>query len=109
MVTDGTDNWDFVKSGSLMDLTKLASGYLSRFSPGTVDRFSLDNHVWGLPLSVESSSVFFYNQTLFNRLGLTAPTTFAQMVHVASVIKSKSAYRRWSKAARTRGSGRCGT
>jgi raffinose/stachyose/melibiose transport system substrate-binding protein len=46
--------------------------------------------VWGLPLSVESSSVFFYNQTLFAKDGLTAPTTFAQMVHDASVIKSKS-------------------
>jgi raffinose/stachyose/melibiose transport system substrate-binding protein len=90
VVTDGTENWDFVKSGSLMDLTKMVSPYLSRFSPGTVDRFSLDNHVWGIPLSVESSSVFFYNQTLFTRLGLSAPTTFAQMVHAASVIKSKS-------------------
>ena len=90
VVTDGTENWDFVKSGSLMDLTKLVSPYLSRFSAGTVDRFSLDNHVWAVPLSVESSSVFFYNKTLFSKLGLSAPVTFAQMVHAADVIKSKS-------------------
>ena len=50
----------------------------------------MDNHVWAVPLSVESSSVFFYNQTLFNKLSLGVPTTFAQMVQAASVIKSKS-------------------
>ena len=90
IVTNGTEIWDFVKSGSLMDLTKMVSPYLSRFSPGTVARFTLGGHVWAVPLSVESSSVFFYNATLFGKLGLTPPTTYAQMVHVASVIKAKT-------------------
>lgn len=90
VVTDGTENWDFVKSGSLMDLTKLAGSYTGRFSPGTLDRFSLDGHIWGLPLSVESSSVFFYNQTLFKKLGLAVPQTYPQLVRVASVIKART-------------------
>ncbi len=90
IVTDGTENWDFVKAGSLMDLTKLVSSYTSRFTAGTVARFTLDGHIWGVPLSVESSSVFFYNATLFRRLGLSVPQTYAQMVHDASVIKSKA-------------------
>lgn len=90
IVTNGTEIWDFVKSGSLMDLTKMVKPYLNRFSPGTVARFTLDGHVWGVPLSVESSSVFFYNATLFHKLGLAAPTTFAQMVHAATVLKAKA-------------------
>jgi raffinose/stachyose/melibiose transport system substrate-binding protein len=90
VVTDGTENWDFVKAGSLMDLTRMVSSYTSRFSPGTVARFSLDGHIWGVPLSVESSSVFFYNATLFRRLGLSAPQTYAQFVHDASVIKART-------------------
>lgn len=90
IVTNGTEVWDFVKSGSLMDLTKMVSPYLSRFSPGTVARFTLGGHIWGVPLSVESSSVFFYNATLFRKLGLAAPQTYAQMVHAASVIKAKT-------------------
>jgi len=90
IVTNGTEIWDFVKSGSLIDLTKMVSPYLSRFSPGTVARFTLGGHVWAVPLSVESSSVFFYNATLFGKLGLTPPTTYAQMVRVASVIKAKT-------------------
>ncbi|MGI9006885.1 MAG: ABC transporter substrate-binding protein [Streptosporangiaceae bacterium] len=90
IVTNGTEIWDFVKSGSLMDMTKMVSPYLNRFSPGTVARFTLGGHVWAVPLSVESSSVFFYNATLFHHLGLTAPTTYAQMEHVASVIKARS-------------------
>jgi raffinose/stachyose/melibiose transport system substrate-binding protein len=90
IVTNGTEIWDFVKSGSLTDLTKMVSPYLSRFSPGTVARFTLGGHVWAVPLSVESSSVFFYNATLFGKLGLTPPTTYAQMVHVAAVIKAKT-------------------
>ena len=32
----------------------------------------------------------FYNQTLFKKLKLTPPTTYPQLVHVASVIKSRS-------------------
>jgi raffinose/stachyose/melibiose transport system substrate-binding protein len=90
IVTNGTEIWDFVKSGSLTDLTKMVSPYLSRFSPGTVARFTLGGRVWAVPLSVESSSVFFYNATLFGKLGLTPPTTYAQMVHVAAVIKAKT-------------------
>ena len=90
IVTNGTEIWDFVKSGSLLDLTKMVSPYLNRFSPGTVSRFTLGGKVWGVPLSVESSSVFFYNATLFHRLGLTPPSTYAQMVHVASVIKART-------------------
>ncbi len=90
VVTDGTENWDFVKSASLMDLTRLVSSYISRFTPGTVSRFTLDGHVWGVPLSVESSSVFFYNATLFGKLGLSVPQSYAQMVHDANVIKSKT-------------------
>jgi raffinose/stachyose/melibiose transport system substrate-binding protein len=90
IVTNGTEIWDFVKSGSLMDLTKMVTPYLSRFSPGTVARFTLGGHIWGVPLSLESSSVFFYNATLFHKLGLAVPRTYAQMVHVANVIKAKS-------------------
>jgi raffinose/stachyose/melibiose transport system substrate-binding protein len=90
IVTNGTEVWDFVKSGSLMDMTKLVGSYVNRFSPGTVARFTLDGHIWGVPLSVESSSVFFYNATLFHKLGLAVPQTYPQMVHVADVIRSKT-------------------
>src|SRR6202042_2382377 len=77
-------------AGTLLDLTKLIAPYKSDFEPGTLAPFTLDNQVWSTPIEPETSSVFFYNATIFKSLGPTAPTTFAQLSHDASVIKQKT-------------------
>jgi len=90
LVTDTTENFNLASAGDLMDLTKLIVPYESRFDPGTLEPFTVDQRVWGIPIDPETASVFFYNATLFAKLGLTAPTTFTQLVHDSGVIKAKS-------------------
>ncbi|HEY1762276.1 MAG TPA: extracellular solute-binding protein [Acidimicrobiales bacterium] len=90
LVTDTTENFNLASAGDLEDITKLIKPYESRFDPGTLEPFTVDSHVWGVPIEPETSSVFFYNASLFSKLGLTAPTTFTQLVHDSDVIKSKT-------------------
>lgn len=90
LVTDTTENFNLASAGKLMDLTKLIIPYKSRFNPGTLEPFTVDGRVWGVPVEPETASVFFYNASLFSRLGLKAPTTFSELVHDSGVIKSKT-------------------
>jgi raffinose/stachyose/melibiose transport system substrate-binding protein len=89
-VTDSTYNYDLVSAGDLLDLTKLIAPYRSRFPAAALSPFTIDNKVWAVPTQPETSSMFFYNQTLFHKLGLTAPQTFQQLVHDAQVIKART-------------------
>jgi raffinose/stachyose/melibiose transport system substrate-binding protein len=89
-VTDATSNYNLVSAGDLLDLTKLIAPYRSRFPAAALEPFTIDGKVWAVPFEPETSSMFFYNATLFHKLGLTAPQTFAELVHDAQVIKSKT-------------------
>jgi multiple sugar transport system substrate-binding protein len=90
IVTTATDENDQAKAGNLLDITKIVKPFSSVFAPGALERFTIGGHVWAIPVAVQSSSVVFYNASLFQKLHLTPPTTYAQLVHVASVIKAKT-------------------
>jgi raffinose/stachyose/melibiose transport system substrate-binding protein len=88
LVTTATTNKDLAKAGLLLDLTQLIKPYANRFTPGATKLFELGGHVWAIPLGAESSSVFFYNATLFKQLKLAEPTTYAQLKSDAATIKA---------------------
>ncbi len=88
LVTDSTYNYNLVSAGDLMDLSKLIAPYRSRFPAAALQPFTIDGKVWAVPVQPETSSMFFYNASLFKKLGLAAPTTFAQLVHDTQVIKT---------------------
>jgi ABC-type glycerol-3-phosphate transport system substrate-binding protein len=90
IVTTATDENDQAKAGNLLDLTKIVKPFSSKFTAGALQRFTIGGHVWAIPVAVQSSSVMFYNQGLFKKLKLAPPTTYPQLVHVASVIKAKT-------------------
>jgi raffinose/stachyose/melibiose transport system substrate-binding protein len=88
LVTTATTNKDLAKAGLLLDLTKLIKPYAGRFTPGATTLFNVGGHVWAIPVGAESSSVFFYNATLFKQLKLAEPKTYAQLKSVAAKIKA---------------------
>ena len=90
IVTNGTTNYDLASSGSILDLTKLVAPYAGHFEPGTLTPFVLDGRIWAVPIEPETSSVIFYNASLFKKLGLNPPMTYAQLVHAGGVIRSKT-------------------
>lgn len=84
-----TLNSTMARSGVLMDITELVKPYSDRFATGMLDKYTLGGHVWAIPLSDTSTSTFFYNKTLFDELGLTEPTTYAELLETASTIKEE--------------------
>lgn len=90
IVADGTYNYSLASAGDLMDLTKLVAPYKSRFPAATLQPFTVDGRLWAVPDEPETFSMFFYNVTLFKKLDLTVPRTFAQLEHDAQVIKSRT-------------------
>lgn len=90
IVTTATTVSDEAKGGNFLDLTKLVKPFRNRFPATDLARFTIGGHVWAIPLANDSSSVFFYNATLFKRLHIKAPTTYAQFVQAAKTIKAKT-------------------
>jgi raffinose/stachyose/melibiose transport system substrate-binding protein len=88
LVTTATTNKDLAKAGLLLDLTKLIKPYSGRFTPGATKLFNVGGHIWAIPVGAESSSVFFYNATLFKQLKLSEPKTYADLKKVAAKIKA---------------------
>jgi len=68
-------------AGLLVPLDDMADqyGWRDRIAPAALEATSLDGTLYGLPLTTDLVGVF-YNQTLMEQEGFTAPTTFAELV-----------------------------
>ena len=80
-------NTSYQPLGLLEPLDDLAKDMSSEFAEGAIDAFTIDGQVWGIPLSGVAVTTFFYNKTLFDELGIAAPTTYAEMLKAAEAIK----------------------
>lgn len=86
----GTETWSLASAGDLMNLNKVVASYKKNFKPGVLTPFTIDGQLWSVPYAPVSLSTFIYNKSLFKKLGLAVPHTFAQLEHVAKVIKQKT-------------------
>ncbi len=82
----------FAAAGQLEDLTDWAKAlpYFNSLSPSHVKLGTYDGHVYGLPLSVETS-VFAWNKDLYKKAGLDpdkAPTTWDEIEQNAEKIRA---------------------
>ncbi|ACM30116.1 ABC transporter substrate-binding protein [Rhizobium rhizogenes] len=82
----------FAAAGQLEDLTDWAKAlpYFNSLSPSHVKLGTYDGHVFGLPLSVETS-VFAWNKDLYKKAGLDpdkAPTTWDEIEKNAEKIRA---------------------
>jgi multiple sugar transport system substrate-binding protein len=81
----------FASAGQLEDLTDWAKSlpYFNSLSPSHVRLGTYDGHIYGLPLSVETS-VFAWNKDLYKKAGLDpdkAPTTWDEIESNAEKIR----------------------
>lgn len=81
-------NTSYQPLGLLEPLDDLAKDMSSEFAEGAIDAFTIDGQVWGIPLSGVAVTTFFYNKTLFDELGIAAPTTYAELLKAAEAIKA---------------------
>jgi raffinose/stachyose/melibiose transport system substrate-binding protein len=82
-------NSTLVRSGVIMDLTNLIKPIQDRWVDGMFTAYTIDGHIWALPWDSASTSVVFYNKTMFDSLGISTPKTYADIVAAAKVIEAK--------------------
>lgn len=72
-------------AGRLLDLAPIIEelGLSDKFL--NLDQFTLDGKVYGLPIGGNTEG-FFYNEEIFASLGLTEPTTWAELEHAAQTL-----------------------
>lgn len=76
-------------NGMLMDLTELMEPLKDRFKDGVLDYYTIGDHLWGFPYGDQSSSVLYYNKTMFDELGLEEPETFEDLIECGKVIQKE--------------------
>jgi raffinose/stachyose/melibiose transport system substrate-binding protein len=78
-----------VQSGFAAPLDEYYDKYhwASELNPAAMKLATFSGHQWFVPYYM-SASVIWYNTDLFKKYGLTPPTTWAELDHVATVLKS---------------------
>ncbi|MDQ8735794.1 extracellular solute-binding protein [Paenibacillus sp. LHD-38] len=86
-VFGGADLKLYVKANRMLDLTPIIDelGLKDKFA--SLDEFTIDGKVYGLPFGGYSEAIF-YNKKIFSELGLEIPTTWAQLLDVSEKIKA---------------------
>lgn len=69
-------NTAYARRGLIQPLDGLVQPIAGRFSDGAVANFTVDGHVWGVPLSAVNVTTFFYNKALFARAGVAPPQRY---------------------------------
>lgn len=85
----GRTHSSLAPNGVLMDITELMAPYKDRFGANTLSYYTIGDKLWGFPYGDQSSSVLYYNKTMFDELGLTEPQTFDDLLNIGKVIKNK--------------------
>lgn len=78
------------QSGALLDLTPIlqSGGISDKIAPATLAEFKSGNTQFGVPYQALVTG-FYYNKKILADNGLQLPTTFDQLVHVATVLHQK--------------------
>ncbi|MDO5684237.1 MAG: extracellular solute-binding protein, partial [Propionibacteriaceae bacterium] len=87
--TGGIIRSTLAPAGAVVDLTDAVKPIEDRFVTGTLDNYRIGDHLWGLPYGETTTSAVFYNKTMFDDLGLKAPSTFDELVAASNTIKEK--------------------
>src|SRR4030042_989730 len=96
----GAELKDYVDSGVLepLDDWYAASGYGDVIPAPLLKAVSIDGHPYSVPLNMHLENILYYNQKLFEELGLTAPAGYDEFVAVCGAIKGAKPEVAWLAA-----------
>lgn len=81
-------NADFqmwAQDGQFLDLTQ--EEFMTRLKSGSAEQYAVDDKLYSLPLTTNAWG-FFYNEDMFNELGLEVPETFAEFETLVADIQA---------------------
>jgi raffinose/stachyose/melibiose transport system substrate-binding protein len=76
----------FINAGDVASLGNPA--WTSDFLPSSLGAVTFDGKLYGVPIEGTQPVYFFYNKTIFSKLGLSFPTTFSGLLSTVSTLKS---------------------
>lgn len=85
----GTIRTNLARSGSVMEISELMKDLENRFTDGMLDAFKFGGGLWGFPYADASASVFYYNKTMFDELGIKPPTSYDEFLEISKLIKEE--------------------
>ncbi len=76
----------FIDAG---DVASLGSpSWASDFLPSSLGAVTFNGKLYGVPIEGTQPVYFFYNKTIFSKLGLSFPTTFSGLLSTVATLKS---------------------
>ncbi|WP_182111607.1 MULTISPECIES: extracellular solute-binding protein [unclassified Actinotalea] len=79
---------DMVEAGQALDLTDLIADDVESAVSGTLNAFTIDGKVYGMPTSVLPGGIY-YNKTMFEQAGIEGtPTTMAELDDAVAKLKA---------------------
>jgi len=68
---------------------KADAAYMATYKDSALNDFTVDGEVWALPFQLQSNSVVFYNQAIFEKAGVSAfPSTMQGLVDATKKIRA---------------------
>jgi xylobiose transport system substrate-binding protein len=83
---------DFVAEDMLMDLTDTLEGdqvFKNAFVPNILEGAMIDGHYYGVPMRGVQPVILFYNQTLFDEVGVEPPETFGDFLDLVDTFQQE--------------------
>ncbi len=86
----GNGTWRYAKADHLVELTAIGqnAGWLEKIEPAAIEvnNSGTPGEIYGIPYEWTAVGVY-YNKEVFNSLGLTPPTTFAEFEAILAAVK----------------------
>jgi glucose/mannose transport system substrate-binding protein len=82
------DSW--VKADRMEPVTSIFkdNGWLSVYPQGVIDVLSYNGDIWSVPVNIHRANVLWYNKSIFDKNGITAPKTFDDFFAAADKLKA---------------------
>ncbi len=80
---------DMINSGQVVDLTDLMDPVKDQFNQPMLKRLTFKDKVWAIPQVIDMQ-LLYYRKSVLAAKGLSAPTTFAELVHAANEVATSS-------------------
>lgn len=80
-----TRNHRYIREGLILDITDLAKEVEDELLPGVLDRFILDEKIWGLA-HANTTHIGLYNKEIFAQYNLELPKTWAELEEVCQTL-----------------------
>jgi len=85
----GAELKDYVDSGVLEPLDDFyaESDYASKIPKPLLNAVTIDGHPYSVPLNMHLENILYYNQKLFDELGLTVPTGYDELIAACDAVQ----------------------